>query len=130
MAQKEIEVILTRQLASYLAMPVFIVDRLGTLTFYNEPAERILGHRYEETGEMLSREWSTIFRPTDDGGAPMGLDQLPQMVALTEQRPIHRAFWILGLDQVRRRIEVTALPLRGLAGRNLGVLAFFWESPR
>jgi hypothetical protein len=35
MAQKEIEVILTRQLASYLAMPIIIIDPLGTLLFYN-----------------------------------------------------------------------------------------------
>ena len=31
MAQKEIEVILTRQLASYLAMPIIIVDSSRTL---------------------------------------------------------------------------------------------------
>ena len=42
MAQKDIELILTRQLASYLATPVFIVDAIGTLVFYNEPAEVIL----------------------------------------------------------------------------------------
>jgi hypothetical protein len=29
-AQKEIEIILTRQLASYLAMPIFIVDPAAT----------------------------------------------------------------------------------------------------
>ena len=34
MAQKEIEVILTRQLASYLAMPIIIMDSVGTLLFY------------------------------------------------------------------------------------------------
>ena len=37
MSQKEIEVILARQLASYLALPVFIVDLEGTLLFYNDP---------------------------------------------------------------------------------------------
>ena len=39
MPQQEIEMILVRQLASYLAMPIFIVDPQGTLVFYNEPAE-------------------------------------------------------------------------------------------
>src|SRR5206468_1146467 len=33
-SQQEIEVILTRQLATYLAVPVFIVDPEGTLLFY------------------------------------------------------------------------------------------------
>ena len=65
-SQKEIELILARQLASYLAMPIFIVDPLGNLVYYNEPAEGILGHRFEETGEMPVEEWTTIFQPTDE----------------------------------------------------------------
>ena len=50
--QHEIEVILARHLAEYLAMPMFIVDPQGSLLFFNEPAEGILGIRYEETGIM------------------------------------------------------------------------------
>jgi hypothetical protein len=60
MLQQEIEMILMRQLAGYLAMPIFIVDPAGTLVFSNEPAEPILGRRFEETGEMPMRERSTI----------------------------------------------------------------------
>ena len=55
MAQYEIEVILLRQLASYLATsrcPSSSLDSRGTLAFYNEPAEIILGKRFDETGEM------------------------------------------------------------------------------
>ncbi len=50
--QQEIEMILARQLASYLVMPIFVVDPAGTLVFYNEPAEPILGRRFDETGAM------------------------------------------------------------------------------
>jgi len=57
MAQQEIEVILIRQLASYLAMPMVIVNPVGTLIFYNEPAEELLAMRFEETGEMPEDEW-------------------------------------------------------------------------
>ena len=70
MPQREIEVILTRQLASYLTMPIFIVDPDGTLVFYNEPAEAILGHRFEETGEMPADEWATVYTATDDADEP------------------------------------------------------------
>jgi PAS domain-containing protein len=66
MAQREIEVIMLRQLASYLAMPIFIVDPRGSLDFYNEAVEIILGKRFEETGEMSAEEWSTAFQPTDE----------------------------------------------------------------
>ena len=47
-----IEIILSRQLADCLSMPVFITDTVGNLIFYNEPAENLLGTRFEETGEM------------------------------------------------------------------------------
>ena len=43
----EIEIILNRQLADCLSMPVFITDIIGNLIFYNEPAEKVLGTRFE-----------------------------------------------------------------------------------
>jgi PAS domain-containing protein len=127
MAQKEIEVILARQLASYLATPIFIVDPRGNLLFYNEPAETILGRRYEETGEMRVDEWSTLFEPADEQGHPLDPGALPLVVALNEHRPAHRSFWIRGLDGVQRQIEVAAFPLIGQAQRFLGAIAVFWQ---
>ncbi len=127
MAQKEIEMILARHLATYLAMPVFIVDTQGTLVFYNEPAERILGLRFEETGEIGVPEWTTRFTPTDAEGAPLPPGELPLVVAMNTLRPTHRSFYIFGLDQVRRHIEVTAFPVVGQADRYLGAMALFWE---
>src|SRR5687767_2833364 len=101
-SQKEIELILARQLASYLVMPIFIVDPKGTLIYYNEPAEGILGRHFEETGEMPVEVWSTLFNPTDETGKPLPADSLPLVIALTHHRPAHRDFWIEGLDGVRR----------------------------
>ena len=43
----DIELILSRQLAECLYIPVFINDTEGNLLFYNEPAEEILGKMYE-----------------------------------------------------------------------------------
>src|SRR5439155_856752 len=37
--QKQVEIILMRQLASYLTLPVFVVDPEGNLLYYNPPAE-------------------------------------------------------------------------------------------
>ena len=56
MAQKEIEVILARQLAEYLTLPIFIVDPNGDLLYYNEPAEEILGSRFGETGPIAATQ--------------------------------------------------------------------------
>ncbi len=127
MSQKEIEVILARHLASYLAIPIFIVDPEGTLIYYNEPAEAILGRRFEETGEMPIGNWSTTFSPTDESGAPFAPEALPLAVALNKRQTNNARFWICGLDKVRRHIEVTAFPLIGQEDRYLGAVALFWE---
>ena len=125
--QRPIELILTRQLASYLAMPIFVVDTSGNLVFYNEPAEAVLGRRYEESGEMPLEEWSTVFSQTADDGSPIPRDSLPLVIALKKRRAAHRSLRIRGLDGVRRRIEVTAFPLEGQGGRQLGAVAILWE---
>jgi len=127
MSQKEIEIILARQLSSYLSMPVFIIDPGGTLLFYNEPAERIFGLRFDDTGEMPAEKWSTLFSPSNEKGTPIPPEELPLMIALTERRPAHKGIQIQGLDRVSRNIEVTAFPIIGQAERFLGAIAIFWE---
>lgn len=127
MWRKDIEIILMRQLASYLAMPIFIVDTQGNLLFFNEPAEQILGRRFEETGWMDSDTWSTVFKPRDADGNILSGNDLPLMRALTTLRPAHRRIWIAGLDGARRTIELTAFPLIGLGDRFVGAVSIFWE---
>lgn len=130
MPQQEIETILARHLAEYLAMPIFIVNPAGDLIFYNEPAEAILGTSYNETGSMPASEWSTIFLPMDQDGRPVPPEELPLMIALTRRCPAHKNFWIRGLDGALRELEVTAFPVIGQAGRFLGGIAIFWEIER
>jgi PAS domain-containing protein len=126
-AQHEVELILMKQVASYLAMPVFLVDPKGSLLYYNEPAEDILGQRYDETGEMPVEEWGTVFHPTDRDGMPLALEELPLVTAMQRRRPAHGDFWIRGLDGATRHIAVTAFPMIGLGRRELGSVALFWE---
>ena len=124
----DIEVILMRQTASYLAMPVFVVDPKGNLVYFKEPAEELLGLRYAEVGEMSADEWSTIFVPTDKNGDPMPPEPLPLIIALQELRPAHDRFYIRGLDGQERELFVTAFPLIGQRARDLGAVAAFWEA--
>ena len=130
MSQQEIEVILARHLAEYLAMPIFIVNPNVDLIYYNEPAEAILGTRYAETGIMPASEWTADFHPIDAEGKPIPPQELPLMIAITQRHPAHRLFWIRGGDGNLRGIEVTALPLIGQADRFLGGIAIFWESAK
>ncbi len=127
MSQQEIEVILSRQLAEYLELPIFIVDPAGALLYYNAPAESVLGTRYAETGPMPASEWSTIFTPVDQKGQAIKPEDLPLMIAIIKQHPAHSSFWIQGMDETMRQIEVTAFPLIAQANRFLGAIAIFWE---
>jgi PAS domain-containing protein len=128
MSEKRVEVILMRQLAGYLATPLLVVNPAGTLLFFNEPAELLLGRRFDEVGELPASAWTTVFAPTDSDGTPLPPGEFPLMVALATCAPAHRAFWIRGMDGQRRHIEVSAFPLIGLENRQLGAVATLWES--
>ena len=114
-------------LAGYLTIPIFVVDSIGNLLFYNEAAEAILGYQYEETGEMPLEEWGTSFSPMDGEGLPLAPGDLPLAMALRQQRPVQGAFRLRGLDGVWRSIELLAFPLEGQGGRRVGAAAIFWE---
>ncbi len=127
MSQQEIEIILTRHWASHLTTPIFLVGPEGELLYYNEAAEIILGSHYAETGPMGADVWSVAFKFSGEDNIPLKREENPLNIALTECRPVHRSLWLVGLDNVRRHIRTTCLPLIGQADRFLGAVALFWE---
>jgi PAS domain-containing protein len=126
-SQQPIELILVRHLATRLEVPVFVVDAAGDLVYFNEPAERVLGRRFDEIRAMPFDEWTTAFLPSAEGRR-LGLDELPLVVALRKGVPAHSAFEITGGDGVTRSIAVTAYPLVAPGHQRLGAVAMFWES--
>ena len=122
-----IQIILIRQLAGYLSVPLLLVDPKGDLLYYNEPAETLLGRRFEETGAMPAETWSTAFTPVDEQGQAIPPEDLPLMIALTTRRPAHKRYYIHGLNGVRRHIEVIAVPIVGLQREFLGATSLYWE---
>ena len=129
MSQKAVELILMRQLASYLAMPILLFDPAGNLLFYNEPAEAILGRRFDETGEMPLDEWFRIVKLTTEDGSPVPREARLLVIALEKRQAAHSAFRLQGFDGVVRKIEATAFPLEGQGGRHLGAVVIVWEQP-
>jgi PAS domain-containing protein len=127
MAQNEVEVILMRQLASYLAMPILLVDPKGDLLFFNEAAERILGKRFDETDEIRRGTWSATFKAAAEDGTPLPREKQVLYIATDKHQPAHDRFWIQGLDGISRKIEAVAFPLEGQGGRRLGAVGIFWE---
>jgi len=124
---KPIQVILARQLASSLAMPILIVDTEGTLIFYNEPAEVILDQRFDETGEMSADEWTGLFAVADEARNPIAKEDRPMMMALSERKPISRTVWMRCGHREWRQVNITAFPLIGEGGQFLGAKMIFWE---
>ena len=126
MPQKDVGLILMRQLASGLAVPMLLSDENGDLLFFNEPAELLLGQRFDDVGELHLEERQRIFAFRDSQGAPLSVEQTPLVVALKERRPVHRRVWMRGFDAIDREIEVTAFPLLGAGGHLIGAVAMFW----
>ena len=128
MSGPPIELLLLKQVAGYLATPVFLIDEDGALEYYNEPAEQLLGQRYEETGQIPLETWGKIWAPTDLDGRPLAPDELPVAVAARERRPVLGTVAIRRPDGSDRHLTITALPFDSADGARLGAFAIFWES--
>lgn len=128
MPQHDVELILLRQWASYMAMPIWIAGGEEQLLFYNEAAELLLGRRFDEAGEMPLGELPTMFKLTAEDGSALGLDAFPLTVAHRESRPAHSRVRYQALDGTWRSVQVTAFPVEGQGGRHLGAMAIFWEA--
>jgi PAS domain-containing protein len=128
MAQQPVELILARQLASYLAVPVLLVDASGDTLYFNEPAELIFARRFDEIEALGFDERTKVLAPRRSDGRPMPVEDLPGMTAMRERRPAHAALYIHGFDGMMRPVEATAVPLESAGGRVLGALVVLWSS--
>lgn len=124
--QRNIALILARELAVNVATPMWIWDEAGELVYYNEHVLQILGTPEHEIG--VGRLEDTVrFEPEDLDGRPIPVDELPSAVATHQRQPAHRELFIVGQDGVRRRIRVTAFPLFARGGEFVGAMSVFWE---
>ena len=127
MAQHPIEMILLKQWASLIAVPVWITDAEGRLVYYNEPTEEIIGLRFEDAGELSADQLAEVFVICDLDGSPLAADDRPLMIALTKQMSAHRRIRFLRVDKEWREIAVTAIPIIGEGNRHLGAMVTMWE---
>jgi PAS domain-containing protein len=129
MPQKDLVLILTRDLADKLASAAFVVDGEGTLVYFNERCGEILGRTFAELGEMKMEEWSAKFSPTTMEGQPMQTEDLALVRAIIDHVPAHEKIRITSADGTSRAIAVTALPLFARLDEYVGAVAVFWEHP-
>lgn len=125
--QQPLEMIILRQLASYLTIPMWMMDDAGDLIFYNEPAEALLGVQFDDVGPIRAEQLVGMWQVTDRDGELLPEAEFPVVAALTRQVAGHRAVRFQSKDGEWRDVEVTAIPIEGQGKRFLGVLAMFWE---
>jgi PAS domain-containing protein len=124
--QRNVALILARELAVNLSTPMWIWDEQGELVYYNEHVLQILGSRSLEVGVGRLEELPQ-FVPTDLEGNPLDVDELPSAIAIKQQRPSQQQLRIVGLDGVKRTVSVTAFPLFAREGEFVGAVSVFWE---
>lgn len=122
-----VELIVARQLAGGLAIPIVLIDVRGDAIFYNEPAESLFGRLFDEVDVMALEERSAILALRRESGDPIPVDLLPGMIAIRERRPVYSEVYINGLDGVLRPLTLTAMPVMSADGSVLGALNFMWR---
>jgi PAS domain-containing protein len=127
-SEPSLPLILARELAANLATPMFLIDAGGTLVYFNEAAELLLGKGYGEVGGITALEFGTMLELGKVDGTPMRRRDSPAGVAFYDREPAHRTLLATTLDGTRQPFEVTAYPLFGHVGDMHGVLTVFWRA--
>jgi len=123
-----IELILLRQLASRLPLPVTLVDAEGSVVYINPANERLLGLTQASVAEFPYERIHELIEFRHADGSPMEFEDRPLAVALHERRPLQTTIILHGADGVPHRVEVTAFPLDSQGGAPVGAMSIFWEA--
>ena len=127
MAQKPVELILAKQLASHLTLPIILLGAEGDLLFVNEPAEEMLGFRFDEVGELPFSEWSDSFVVIGADGERVSREERPLLKALSERVPSHADVVLRAMTGEDQSVSITAVPLVSQSGGYLGAIGLIWE---
>ena len=101
MPKGDVEIILLKQLASCLAMPMLVLGPEGDVLFFNESSEPLLGLRFEDTGELTVEEWGDVLQTTNAAGERLTDEERPLVVALSTGEPAHKRLFIRPRDGTR-----------------------------
>ena len=126
-SQQHLIQILARNFASHLATAMFLVDAEGSVIYFNEAAERLLGARFVEGRGMTREEYTDLFEVSDEHGNRIPVMGTPIGIAIGRREPSHMKLRLRGVDGVRRPIEATAFPLLAHTDEPIGAIAIFWE---
>ncbi len=98
------------------------------MLFRNKPAETLLVSRQGSFAKMGLQEVASFFETLEQANSPVELEDFPLAIALRRGQPTHSRLRFRTPDGISKRVELTAFPLKGQGGRDLGAMAIFWES--
>jgi PAS domain-containing protein len=124
MPAQEIEFILSRQLAEYLSTPIALVDHDGKMIYYNESAEHIVGKRYNESGDIESREWDNRFFNDESFNASLNVLDIPFIKVLSMRHIMQGEYWMRNFEEINQKVLIVSVPLVGMAQRELGAIVY------
>ena len=128
MAQKEIELILLRQWASHMSLPIWVTGLDGDLHLLQRAGRGAAGRALRRSGRDAAGELTSDV-PGRRGGrlaAAAGRVATGDGAAARADR-ITGACRYRGMDGQWRDVEVTAFPFEGEGRRPLGAVAIWWE---
>lgn len=125
---RPLPLILARELASNVATPFLVLDADGTLIFFNDRAEQIIGSTPAEMGELTEEEWRARLSVTRPDGTPVPSEETPSAIARRERRPCLDTLVYTRDDGHSMTLVVMAVPLLAHADDLAGVFLVFWET--
>ena len=130
MGQHDIEVILMRQLAGHLVVPVLVVNLGMDIVYYNEAAEEILGLRFAETGKLSTAEAREHFLVLDAAGSAIPPKAGPIYSAMRDKHAHTRDIVLQRVSDGRQQaMQAVAFPLLAQGDRELGTVCMLWVKP-
>ena len=129
MPPRNVEIILLKQLASCLAMPMFVLGPDGEMLYFNEPAESIVGARYAEQATFIAlcldedvRIGDALLEEIEQHAADCG-----GTIVLAVHYPVEGTCERETTHWVRQSAELKALIAKH--GRRGIIVAGHWHSP-
>ena len=129
MPQKSIEIILFRQLASYLSIPICLLNLEGNIVYCNSSAENLLGFKFSEIGEISGNHWEALFPLKDKHGEIVSIDKSPLHISIAQNRITHGLFHITNLNHQVKHFNLTIIPMIDDKSIVLGSMLFFQVQP-
>lgn len=118
---------LAREIAEHVPTPMFVLDAVGTLVYFNDAGATLIGKPFSEIGPIGAVEFAGALRMTTTSGELLRRRDSPAGVAFFQRRPSHQRVIVTGYDGARRTVDTTAYPLLNERGENDGIIAVFWQ---